>query len=51
MTFLTVFLAAAVYLSRMRSASGNGYSYVGRTVGVLLVSFYALYYYWLYLTL
>ncbi len=51
MTFLTLFLAAAIYLSSRRRASRDGYSYVGRRVGVLLVSFYALYYYWLYLTL
>ena len=50
MTLFTLFLAVAVYLSSRRRASRNGYSYVGRRVGVLLVSFYALYYYWLYLT-
>lgn len=51
MTFLTVFLAIAIYVSRKRSASKKGHSYVGRTVGTLLVSCYALYYYWLYLSL
>ena len=51
MTFITVFLALAIYISRRRSASTHGHSYVGRTVGVLLVSFYALYYYWLYLSI
>ncbi len=45
MTFLTLFLSVALYVSRHRSASTHGHSYVGRTVGVLLVSFYALYYY------
>lgn len=51
MTFLTVFLAVAIFISRKRSASTQGHSYVGRTVGMLLVSFYAGYYYWLYLSL
>lgn len=51
MTFLTVFLAVAIYVSRKRSASRKGHAYVGRTVGTLLVSCYALYYYWLYLSL
>ena len=51
MTFLTLFLAIAIFVSRRRSRSKQGHSYVGRIVGVLLVSFYALYYYWLYLTL
>jgi cation:H+ antiporter len=51
MTFLTVFLAAAIYIGRWRSKSTSGHAYVGRIVGVLLVSFYALYYYWLHTTL
>jgi cation:H+ antiporter len=51
MTFLTLFLAGALYFSHMRSASTRMHSYVGRTVGMLLVSFYALYYYLLYSTL
>ena len=51
MTFLTIFLAIAIYVSRKRSASKKGHSHVGRTVGTLLVSCYALYYYWLYLSI
>jgi len=51
MTFLTVFLAIAIFVSRKRSASKQGHSYVGRSVGTLLVSCYALYYYWLYISL
>ena len=51
MTFLTVFLALAILVSRKRSASVDGRAYIGRTLGVLLVSFYALYYYWLYLSI
>ncbi|KZX59522.1 calcium:proton antiporter [Halioglobus sp. HI00S01] len=51
MTFLTVFLALAIYISRRRSRSQEGHAYVGRTIGTLLVSFYGLYYYWLYITI
>ena len=51
MTALTFMLAGAVFVSRKRSASKQGHSYVGRSVGVLLVSSYALYYYWLYMTI
>jgi cation:H+ antiporter len=51
MTFLTLFLAAAIYSSRWRSKSRQDHAYLGRIVGVLLVSFYALYYYWLHTTL
>ena len=51
MTFLTVFLAAAIYSSRWRSKAKAGHAYLGRIVGVLLVLFYALYYYWLHTTL
>jgi cation:H+ antiporter len=51
MTFLTLFIAAAIYTSRWRSKSQQDHAYLGRIVGVLLVSFYALYYYWLHTTL
>jgi cation:H+ antiporter len=51
MALLTLFLAVAIVVSRKRSTSRPDHSYMGRTVGVLLVSFYALYYYSLYLTL
>jgi len=51
MTFATVFLAAAIYFSRKRNKSPADHSYLGRIVGVLLVSFYALYYYWLHTTI
>ncbi|NCF17532.1 MAG: calcium/sodium antiporter [Haliea sp.] len=51
MTFLTVFLAASIYISGWRSKSHTDHAYLGRIVGVLLVSFYALYYYWLHTTL
>ena len=48
MTSLTVFLAAAIYMGRRRTKSSDSHAYLGRIVGVLLVSFYALYYYWLH---
>ena len=51
MTALTVFLAAAIYLSRWRDKAQAHHAYLGRIVGVLLVSFYALYYYWLHTTI
>jgi cation:H+ antiporter len=51
MTAMTFFLAAAIYLSRKRSKSTEGHSYLGRIIGVLLLSFYGLYYYWLYMTI
>ena len=51
MTFLTVFLAAAIVVSRKRSKSSDGHSYLGRILGVLLVSFYGLYYYLLHSTI
>ena len=50
MLFLTALLALAMYLGGKRKISPEGYSYLGRGTGVLLVAIYALYYYWLYLT-
>jgi cation:H+ antiporter len=50
MAFLTVFLAVAIFVGARRRAATPGHSYIGRIVGVLLVSFYALYYYVLYLS-
>lgn len=50
MTAMTFFLAAAIFVSRKRSKSAEGHSYLGRIIGALLLSFYGLYYYWLYLT-
>jgi cation:H+ antiporter len=50
MTVLTLLLAGSIYFSRYRTASREGHSYVGRTVGWLFVSIYALYYYLLYQT-
>lgn len=51
MTLLTVFLGAAILLSRMRSKSSPGHAYLGRILGIMLVSFYGLYYYSLHSTM
>jgi cation:H+ antiporter len=51
MAGMTLLLAAAVYLSRSRHKSGTeGYAYIGRSLGLLLLGVYGLYYYWLYRT-
>jgi cation:H+ antiporter len=51
MTLLTIFLGLAIIVSRMRSKSSPGHAYLGRILGTLLVSFYALYYYSLHSTM
>lgn len=51
MALLTVFLAVAIFISRMRSKSRPGHAYLGRILGTILVSSYALYYYSLYSTI
>ncbi|MEH6635579.1 MAG: calcium/sodium antiporter [Halioglobus sp.] len=51
MIFVTLFLAVAIYVSRKRVKSTADHSYLGRTVGTLLVSIYAMYYYWLHATI
>ncbi|MEM9256015.1 MAG: calcium/sodium antiporter [Pseudomonadota bacterium] len=51
MSFLTLFLAVAIFVSQRRSKSSPGHAYLGRMVGILLVSFYGLYYYLLHSTL
>ena len=50
MTLLTLFLGIAIFISRRRQKSSPGHSYLGRILGALLVSFYALYYYALHVT-
>ncbi len=50
MSVMTALLALAIYTGRKRKRAPPGHAYIGRTVGVLLVTIYALYYYWLYLT-
>jgi cation:H+ antiporter len=51
MTLLTVFLGIAIIISRWRSKSRPGHAYLGRALGVVLVSCYALYYYLLHSTM
>lgn len=50
MTAMTLLLALALYLGRGSKQVVAGQSYVGRSAGILFVSIYALYYYWLYQT-
>ena len=52
MTGITLLLAVALYASRLRISLGNStrQMYVGRGLGALLLVTFALYYYWLYLT-
>ena len=52
MTGITLLLAVALYASRLRISSSNStrQMYVGRGLGALLLVTFALYYYWLYLT-
>lgn len=51
MSWLTLFLAIAIYISRKRSKAQPGHAYLGRILGGLLLSFYALYYYFLHMSL
>jgi len=51
MAALTIILALAVYLGGKRRKAPVGQSYLGRSFGALLVTFYALYYYLLYLSI
>ncbi|MEH6580384.1 MAG: calcium/sodium antiporter [Halioglobus sp.] len=51
MTIAMLLLALGIYVGRRRSAAPVGHAYIGRSIGTLLVSLYALYYYWLYLTI
>jgi cation:H+ antiporter len=51
MLLFTVALTAAMIIGRQRAMASADNSYMGRTVGVLFVSMYAMYYYWLYLTI
>jgi cation:H+ antiporter len=50
MCLATLAMALAVYLSRRHPRADPRHAYLGRGVGVLLCTGYALYYYWLYLT-
>jgi cation:H+ antiporter len=50
MALMTALLAAAIYVGGKRKSAPPGHAYLGRTAGVLLVAFYALYYYLLYIS-
>ncbi len=50
MMSLTLALAMALYVGGKRRKATPGHAYLGRIIGVLLVSIYALYYCWLYLS-
>jgi cation:H+ antiporter len=51
MTVATLLLGVFIFIGRWRTAAPANHAYIGRSAGVLLVTFYALYYYWLYLTI
>ncbi len=51
MSIAMLLLALGLYVGRRRNTAPEGHAYIGRTVGWLLVSLYALYYYWLFLTI
>jgi cation:H+ antiporter len=51
MTIAMLLLALGIYVGRRRSAAPEGHAYIGRSIGMLSVSLYALYYYWVFLTL
>ena len=47
MAALTLFLALAIFVSGKQNKSASKQGYIGRVLGAVLVSFYALYYYFL----
>ena len=47
MTALTLFLALAIFVSAKRRKSAPNHAYIGRIMGTVLVSSYALYYYFM----
>ncbi len=51
MTGITLILAAGIHLGRKRKAALDAHSYLGRSMGALLLSLYGGYYYWLYMTI
>ncbi len=51
MSLAMLLLGLGIYVGRRRNAAPAGHAYIGRSVGMLLVSLYAMYYYWLYLTI
>ena len=48
MVFLTILVAGSIYFMRFGSSTANKIVILGRKMGVLLVTTYVLYYYWLY---
>ena len=50
MTGITLILAVGIHLGRKRKLALEAHSYLGRSMGTLLLSLYGVYYYWLYLT-
>jgi cation:H+ antiporter len=50
MTGITLLLAGCLYASTFRISSNNGQAYLGRFTGVLFLTVYCLYYYWLFVT-
>lgn len=51
MTGITLILAVGIQVGRKRKRAPAEHSYLGRSMGALLLSLYGSYYYWLYLTL
>jgi len=51
MSSLTLLLALVILIGGKLAAAPAGYSHLGRSAGILLLSGYALYYYWLYRTM
>lgn len=51
MAGITFILAAGIQVGRKRKRAAAEHSYLGRSMGALLLSLYAGYYYWLYSTL
>lgn len=51
MCIATILMAAAAYHGLRHARAKPGHSYLGRAVGTLFCTGYALYYYWLYITL
>lgn len=51
MTGITLILAAGIHVGRKRKAAVEAHSYMGRSMGALLLSLYGGYYYWLFMTI
>ena len=51
MSGIILILAVGIHVGRKRKAAVEGHSYLGRSMGTLLLSLYGGYYYWLYSTI